>query len=129
MQHKGTVKLETERLILRKHVLNDAPAMYKNWASEKEVTEFLSWEPYHSIEDVQKILSEWISQYANNDFYFWTNAGELLSPFDIVQVEHLNHSITYGRIDSISHVTDSASHLSSFISSDFGFLHRRSFGR
>lgn len=57
-----------------------------------------------------------------DDFYFWTNAGELLSPFDIVQVEHLNHSITYGRIDSISHVTDSASHLSSFISSDFGRL-------
>lgn len=55
-----------------------------------------------------------------DDFYFWTNAGELLSPFDIVQVNHLNNSITYGRIDSISHVTDSSSHLSSFISSDFG---------
>ena len=55
-----------------------------------------------------------------DDFYFWTNAGELLSPFDIVQVNHLGDSITYGRIDSISHVTDSSSHLSSFISSDFG---------
>lgn len=55
-----------------------------------------------------------------DDFYFWTNAGELLSPFDIVQVNHLGDSITYGRIDSISHVTDSSSHLSSYISSDFG---------
>lgn len=57
-----------------------------------------------------------------DDFYFWTNAGELLSPFDIIQVDHLDNSVTYGRIDSISHVTDSANHLSSFISSDFGSL-------
>ena len=61
-----------------------------------------------------------------DDFYFWTNAGELLSPFDIVQVNHLGDSITYGRIDSISHVTDSSSHLSSFISSDLYFLPRGS---
>ncbi|MBR6147380.1 MAG: GNAT family N-acetyltransferase [Lachnospiraceae bacterium] len=100
MQHKGTVKLETERLILRKHVLNDAPAMYKNWASEKEVTEFLSWEPYHSIEDVQKILSEWISQYANNDFYFWTielkDSGELVGDISVITIDPNTFSVELG---------------------------------
>ncbi len=100
MQHKGTVKLETERLILRKHVLNDAPAMYKNWASEKEVTEFLSWEPYHSIEDVQKILSEWISQYANNDFYFWTielkDSGELVGDISVITIDPDTFSVELG---------------------------------
>lgn len=55
-----------------------------------------------------------------DDFYFWTKVGVVLNPFDIVKVSHINDSITYGAIESISHVTDSASHLSSFISSEFG---------
>lgn len=53
-------------------------------------------------------------------FYFWTKAGYQLSPSDVVMVKHINDSITYGIIDEISHVTDSASHFASFISSDFG---------
>lgn len=38
MKHLGTVQLETERLILRPFRLEDAEAMYKNWASDDEVT-------------------------------------------------------------------------------------------
>ena len=37
-----------------------------------------------------------------------------------LNLEHKNGSITYGSIESINHVTDSASHLSSYISSEFG---------
>ena len=40
-----------------------------------------------------------------DDFYFWTKAGVILNPFDIVKVEHINGSITYGSIESINHVT------------------------
>lgn len=63
-----------------------------------------------------------------DDFYFWTKAGVVLNPFDIVKVSHINGSTTYGAIDSISHVTDSANHLSSYISSDFGELSENSDG-
>jgi len=38
--NKGTVKLETERLILRRFVLDDANAMFYNWASNPEVTKY-----------------------------------------------------------------------------------------
>lgn len=55
-----------------------------------------------------------------NEFYFWTKAGYKLSPFDVIKVDHIEDSITYGVIEEICHVTDSASHFSSFISSDFG---------
>lgn len=59
-----------------------------------------------------------------DEFYFWTNQGEILSPFDIVKVKHLSDdnsgSITYGEIQEINHVTDAPSHFTSFISSDFG---------
>lgn len=63
-----------------------------------------------------------------DDFYFWTKAGVVLNPFDIVKVSHINGSTTYGTIESISHVTDSANHLSSYISSDFGELSENSDG-
>ena len=36
MNHLGTKLLETDRLILREFVPEDAPAMYKNWASEPQ---------------------------------------------------------------------------------------------
>lgn len=41
MNHCGTQKLETDRLILRRYVIEDAAAMYNNWASDKEVTKYL----------------------------------------------------------------------------------------
>ena len=62
-----------------------------------------------------------------DDFYFWTNKNRILSPFDVIKVEHISNSkdeniksVTYGVIEEISHITDSSSYLSNFISSDFG---------
>ncbi|MCD7972449.1 MAG: ATP-binding protein [Candidatus Azobacteroides sp.] len=60
-----------------------------------------------------------------DEFYFWTDKGRILSPFDIVKVEHVSPnekeaSITYGVVEEINHVTDATSHFTSYISSDFG---------
>lgn len=55
-----------------------------------------------------------------DDFAFWTKSDLILNPFDIVKVEHVNGSYTYGMIEDISHITDAASFLTSYISSDFG---------
>lgn len=55
-----------------------------------------------------------------DEFYFWTDKKRILSPFDIIKVEHERNSITYGVIEEISHVTDATSPFSSYISSDFG---------
>lgn len=53
-------------------------------------------------------------------FYFWTDKNRILNPFDVVKVNHIDKSTTFGVIEEISHITDSASYLSCFISSDFG---------
>ncbi|MFA0821349.1 MAG: ATP-binding protein [Methanomethylovorans sp.] len=55
-----------------------------------------------------------------DDFCFWTDKNLILNPFDVVKVEHINGSNTFAVIEEISHITDSASFLSNFISSDFG---------
>lgn len=57
-----------------------------------------------------------------DNFCFWTNKGTLLNPFDVVVVEHINGSKTYGVVEEISHITDSESFLAEFFSHDFGSL-------
>lgn len=71
MNHKGTIKIETERLVLRPFYETDASAMYRNWESDSKVTEFLRWQVYTNPEDVLEILQEWIESYARPDFYQW----------------------------------------------------------
>lgn len=55
-----------------------------------------------------------------DNFTFWTDPGLILNPFDIVKVQHVNNSFSYGVIEDIAHITDAASFLTTFISSDFG---------
>ena len=54
------------------------------------------------------------------NFTFWTKKDLKLKPFDVVVVEHIQDSKTFGVVEEISHITDSPSALSGFISSDFG---------
>lgn len=55
-----------------------------------------------------------------DNFYFWTNKDMILNPFDVVKISHLQDSVSYGVIEEISHITDTANFLSDYISSDFG---------
>ena len=55
-----------------------------------------------------------------DEFNFWTNSDLKLHAFDIVKVEHIENSYTFGVIENISHITDAQSFLTNFISSDFG---------
>ena len=82
LNHKGTEKLETERLILRKFRMEDYLAMYNNWTCEDIVTKFLTW-PTHSNPEVTKsVLTDWINNYSKKDYYNW--AIELKSEKTII---------------------------------------------
>lgn len=63
MKQLGTVDIETDRLTLRPFRMDDAEAMYENWASDPEVTKFLSWPAYKSVETAYEILKLWTEAY------------------------------------------------------------------
>ena len=69
---------------------------------------------------IGKILATEKAPSTMEEFYFWTKSDLILNPFDIVKVKNVNDSITYGVVEEISHITDSTSFLSEFISNDFG---------
>ncbi len=71
MNHKGTVKLETERLILRHFELTDAEVMFKNWASDAEVTKYLTWPPHSDISVSKAVIYNWMKLYENLNHYSW----------------------------------------------------------
>ena len=71
MNHKGTIQLETERLILRRFTIEDAPAMFKNWASDPEVTKFMTWPTHQNVGVSQWVLNSWIPSYEKADYYVW----------------------------------------------------------
>lgn len=91
MLHCGTQRLETERLILRRFTKEDAVAMYKNWASDNEVTKFLTW-PTHSNIDVSKfVLEEWVNSYSDEKYYQWAivlkeNGDEPIGSISVVKI-------------------------------------------
>lgn len=55
-------------------------------------------------------------------FNFWTDSDLKLNAFDVVKVEHIDGSFTFGVIQNISHITDAQSFLTNYISNDFGDL-------
>ena len=71
MKHIGTQNIETERLRLRPFVQGDAPAMFRNWASDPEVTKYLTWPAHGSVEISEMVLRDWVGQYGEPGFYQW----------------------------------------------------------
>jgi len=88
MKHKGTKYLESERLVLRPFILNDAETMYNNWASDSDVTRYLMWSAHDSISVSKKVLQEWTDNYKDNSFYQWAIVlkGRLNEPIGSINV-------------------------------------------
>ena len=71
MKHCGTQRMETKRLLLRRFSIQDADAMYRNWASDPEVTKYLTWPAHSSAEVSRAVLEDWVSAYAQENYYQW----------------------------------------------------------
>ena len=100
MQHRGTVTIETERLILRPFLISDARAMYQNWANDPEVTKYLTWQPHDSVEVTRDILKSWVDSYSDPGRYQWAmvlkESGEPIGSIGAVRTDERTGSITIG---------------------------------
>lgn len=71
LTHKGTQTIETPRLILRRAVPSDAQPMFDNWASDPEVTRFLTWPTYETVETAVRWIGILQENYGKPDNYNW----------------------------------------------------------
>ena len=90
MNKKGTQRIETERLILRRLTPDDAEAMFAGWCNDPEVSRFLTWPPHGNVEVTRSILNGWIEQYDDGAYFNWgielKDSGRLVGNISVVKV-------------------------------------------
>ena len=57
--------LTTDRLVLRKLRKEDTEAVFNNWASDPEVTKYVTWLPHENIETTKMVVDMWIKEENN----------------------------------------------------------------
>lgn len=99
LTHKGTQTIETSRLILRRAIREDAEPMFRNWASDPEVTKYLTWPTYEKVETAYQILDLWASEYEKPNYYQWMIVlKELGEPIGSISVVRQNDRVEEAEI-------------------------------
>jgi len=94
MEHLGTKELETERLILRRFVIEDTIYVFNNWANDSDVTKYLSWPTHQDISVTRDIREKCAGNYSKNDFYQWAIVlKEINEPIGSISVVDKNDEI------------------------------------
>ena len=101
MKHLGTKILETPRLVLRRFAEGDAQAMFDNWASNPEVTKYLTWPTHENVETSAWVLGDWISHYSEDRYYQWAivlkeNGDQPIGSITAVRVNDKVESVEIG---------------------------------
>ncbi|MEG0825323.1 MAG: GNAT family N-acetyltransferase, partial [Oscillospiraceae bacterium] len=98
MNHKGTVTIETPRLLLRRFTLADSEESFRNWTGDDRVTEFLRWPTHESVEVTREILQTWVEGYQKDNFYQWAIVPKALGkPIGAISVVEENEEL--GSVD------------------------------
>lgn len=100
LHHYGTEELSSERILLRRFRLDDAQAMYDNWASDPEVTRHLTWRPHGSVEDTRQIIEIWHKEYEKINYYQWgivyRPENELIGSISLMDVREISEHCEVG---------------------------------
>lgn len=91
LDHKGTVFLETDRLILRRFGGNDTEMMFTNWANDPLVAKYLTWKAHTNVAETKSVIDMWISKYPQPNFYQWAmfskETNNLIGSISVIHME------------------------------------------
>lgn len=92
-------ELNTERLLLRPIRREDARRIYDCWASDPEVTKYLTWPTHSSVAVTEQIVDYWLADYGRPDCYRYgielRATGELIGMIDVVGIRNGEPVIGY----------------------------------
>lgn len=100
MNHLGTKTLETERLTLRPFKETDVENMYHNWASNANVTKYLTWPTHSSLDITKSVVDSWVSKNEDIKNYQWCiewkENQQAIGSFGIVHMDEEIDSVEIG---------------------------------
>lgn len=70
LNHKGTQEIRTERLLLRRFVIDDYMDMYA-WCSNPEVLRYVCHKEHQNPDETRELLTDWINDYSSKETYNW----------------------------------------------------------
>ena len=90
MNHRGTQRLETERLVLRRFAVDDAQAAFDNWCSDPEVARYTTWDAHPNADVTRGLIEMWVAEYDRPQTYNWVlerrDTGEAIGNCSAVRV-------------------------------------------
>ena len=94
----GTMKLETERLILRRHIPEDAAPLYRDFGLDPEMSKYSGWNPYATEEMAAGTVAMFLGSYADDRTYSWAveHEGRLIGTFGAYDYDEDENSIEIG---------------------------------
>lgn len=100
MKSKGTIKLETDRLILRKGKMNDAKQIFENYGKDPLVSRYVVWDRHTNVKDAENLMKKWEESYKNDNSYKWVviekNTNMLIGSITAVKVDEINKTVALG---------------------------------
>lgn len=68
LEHKGTIDIKTDRLLLRKFQISDAEEIFATWTSDERVAKYTSWYAHQSVEDTMAYVGYMASKNEMSDY-------------------------------------------------------------
>ncbi len=76
----GTIEIMTDRLLLRRHIKEDADVLFEMFGNDPKMFEYSGWNPYQTKEMASDTVGTFINSYDDPHFYGWgiEYEGELI---------------------------------------------------
>lgn len=100
MKKNITENLETKRLVLRKLSIHDAEDVFRNWASDENVSKFMTWSTHKNIDETRTWLTNVEKKYKTNAGYEWgivlKQTNELIGSIGVYLKEEFDNRYEIG---------------------------------
>ena len=96
----GTKVITLDRIYLRQFNMNDVDDLFE-YASNKDITKYLTWNPHKNKEETRLLLQNQFSKYDNNTFRWaivYKENNKLIGSIDVVRLDKVNETAEIGYV-------------------------------